>query len=521
MEGDDEPDPENSGEDATGTRSDGSAVPSEMLMVSSSRLLELPAASVASVASKKGDVLHHLEQYYKSNFTSSASLTLEDTRRPGLTCVLPKNFVLPRSIVKRSLQFLDQEGSPDCPGEMKLGEMLKAMHRFHNKFGQDTTIDWDLQFLEDMGINTNSQTFDPDWMVQWNRPTLFSRFAVRLGTMERIYFVLDLGDNSSVISRCVSGFLFTAVLVSLLLWIGGTMESIRVVPCAGTEINTCVPLEPRWMKTAELVCVWIFTLEILLRLICAPQARRELLNHRFLIAVITDHQSQVQQPPSTHLGRFRKFIFSIEAICDILSVVPFWAEAVLETADKQVEQLSVLRALKVTRVVRVYKLTRALNADLGQFNEINDLFRKVMGNASPAILMTFLLIIIALFFFGTFIWFCERGEWVDASNPRYQALFAVGMGTDKGAWLRVSSDGLTEELSPFDSIPGVFWWTVVTITTVGYGDQVPTTPLGKIVGSVAMLYGTVILGLPLFVVGATFGQEYDRLMKDAKRRLGP
>ncbi|CAJ1403913.1 unnamed protein product [Effrenium voratum] len=34
-----------------------------------------------------------------------------------------------------------------------------------------------------------------------------------------------------------------------------------------------------------------------------------------------------------------------------------------------------------------------------------------------------------------------------------------------------------------------------------------------------MLYGTVILGLPLFVVGATFGQEYDRLMKDAKRRL--
>lgn len=33
-----------------------------------------------------------------------------------------------------------------------------------------------------------------------------------------------------------------------------------------------------------------------------------------------------------------------------------------------------------------------------------------------------------------------------------------------------------------------------------------------------MLYGTVILGLPLFVVGATFGQEYDRLMKAAKRR---
>jgi len=203
-------------------------------------------------------------------------------------------------------------------------------------------------------------------------------------------------------------------------------------------------------------------------------------------------------------------------------VAPFWAELllllVLEDQKGQVQHLNLLRILKVTRVFRVFKLTRALNADLGQFNEINDLFKKVMTNAFPAILMTILLIFTALFFFGTFVWFLERGEWVPRGDPRYEELVTGDRGTEKGAFLRVSKDGLTEELSPFDSVPGAFWWTLVTISTVGYGDQVPISMGGKMVGAVAMLYGTVILGLPLFVVGATFGQEYDRLMKAAKRR---
>jgi len=271
------------------------------------------------------------------------------------------------------------------------------------------------------------------------------------------------------------------------------------------------------METVEMVCVWVFTAEILLRLICVAQTRSELLNQRYLIDVITE---QIEwNAPRSGARRFLAFLFSIQAICDVLSVIPFWVELILQpTQGTSVAELSLLRVLYITRVVRLFKLTRALNADLGQFNEINDLFKKVLANAAPAILMTVLLIVIALFFFGTFIWFCERGEWVGKDSPRYQALVIGDRGSEAGAWLRVAADGLTEELSPFTSIPGAFWWTIVTITTVGYGDQVPTSWVGKTVGSVAMLYGTVILGLPLFVVGATFGQEYNRLMKDAKRR---
>lgn len=455
----------------------------------------------------KKRVLQHLEKYYhETHFTRQTSD--DQQKQTAQRCILPRNFIVPRSSVKRSLQVMDQRDTPDCPGEVKLGELLKAVDRFHRAFGEKKDPNWDVELME-------------DWSVSWNRSPIYSRFCVQLGQLERLYFILDMGDNSSRLSSLVSGFLFTAVVVSLSCFILGTGEGIRMLPCAGMEINQCVPAEPPWMAMAEEICVWIFTLEIFLRIISAPQARRELLNHRYIISIIANEELPFS-PPMTACGRFVSFTFSFEAICDILSVAPFWAELLLMVllADQtgQVQNFNLLRILKVTRVFRIFKLTRALNADLGQFNEINDLLKKVMSNAFPAILMTILLIFMALFFFGTFVWFLERGEWVPRGDPRYEDLVTGDRGSETGAFLRVSNDGLTEELSPFDSVPGAFWWTLVTISTVGYGDQVPNSHLGKMVGGVAMLYGTVILGLPLFVVGATFGQEYDRLMKAAKRR---
>eukprot|EP00933_Yihiella_yeosuensis_P028901 TRINITY_DN22674_c0_g1_i1.p1 TRINITY_DN22674_c0_g1~~TRINITY_DN22674_c0_g1_i1.p1 ORF type:complete len:556 (-),score=86.47 TRINITY_DN22674_c0_g1_i1:77-1546(-) len=330
-----------------------------------------------------------------------------------------------------------------------------------------------------------------------------------------------MAENSTICSRIVSTCLLVAVLISLACWMIGTVDGVRIIPCEGTAINSCIPREPRWMEAAETICVWIFTAEVLLRLISAGHARSELLNQRYLISIITGdiHLDAASSAAST-FQRFVRFLLSPEAICDLLSVVPYWVEVAIDESggDSEVDKISLLRLLYIVRVTRVFKLGRALNADLGQLNEVNDLFRKVLINASPAILMTVLLIIIALFFFGTFIWFCERGEWVDYTDARYQVLVNGSRGNGDGAWLRKGLDGVSEELSPFDSIPASFWWTMVTITTVGYGDQVPYTGFGKLVGSAAMLYGTVILGLPLFVVGATFGQEYDRLMKTAKRR---
>mmetsp|Transcript_27082 Transcript_27082/g.69714 ORF Transcript_27082/g.69714 Transcript_27082/m.69714 type:complete len:100 (+) Transcript_27082:2470-2769(+) len=51
----------------------------------------------------------------------------------------------------------------------------------------------------------------------------------------------------------------------------------------------------------------------------------------------------------------------------------------------------------------------------------------------------------------------------------------------------------TNEAIIFSSIPSTFWWCIVTLTTVGYGDVVPKSVLGKILASAIMLFGMVLL----------------------------
>lgn len=56
----------------------------------------------------------------------------------------------------------------------------------------------------------------------------------------------------------------------------------------------------------------------------------------------------------------------------------------------------------------------------------------------------------------------------------------------------------------FTSIPDTFWWSVITITTIGYGDQVPATASGKAVAGICMVLGTLIIALPLFRFASQF-----------------
>ena len=62
----------------------------------------------------------------------------------------------------------------------------------------------------------------------------------------------------------------------------------------------------------------------------------------------------------------------------------------------------------------------------------------------------------------------------------------------------------------FGSIPAAAWWALSTLTTVGYGDIVPVTPLGKVFGSIVMLLGLGMFALPIAILSAGFSQESAR-----------
>lgn len=59
----------------------------------------------------------------------------------------------------------------------------------------------------------------------------------------------------------------------------------------------------------------------------------------------------------------------------------------------------------------------------------------------------------------------------------------------------------------FGSIPHAFWWAIATITTVGYGDVVPITTLGKTIGGIVMLMGYGMIALPVGIIASAFAHE--------------
>ena len=62
----------------------------------------------------------------------------------------------------------------------------------------------------------------------------------------------------------------------------------------------------------------------------------------------------------------------------------------------------------------------------------------------------------------------------------------------------------------FGSVPQAAYWAMTTLTTVGYGDATPVTPLGKLWSMVTMLFGLCILALPVAIISTGFAQEVGR-----------
>ena len=92
----------------------------------------------------------------------------------------------------------------------------------------------------------------------------------------------------------------------------------------------------------------------------------------------------------------------------------------------------------------------------------------------------------------------------------------------------ISGNPITEDKRFFSSIPTAMWWSVVTLTTTGYGDMYPSTVLGRIVAAFTMFAGLILFSILMNIVGKTimvllFGETLDNQeQKDASadQKLG-
>jgi voltage-gated potassium channel len=179
----------------------------------------------------------------------------------------------------------------------------------------------------------------------------------------------------------------------------------------------------------------------------------------------------VESPKYAHpvFGRMR-YAFTPMALVDLLAIVPSYLPYLGVN-------LLTLRAFRLVRLLRLLKLGRYSEA-LQRLGRV--VHRKRFELASTAVIAVFLLVVAA-------------------------ALLHAAEGV--------------EQPDRFGSLPDAMWWAVVTMTTVGYGDVYPVTPVGRVLGSFVAFLGVGLFALPTGILGAGFLEESNRarLQETAKR----
>lgn len=148
----------------------------------------------------------------------------------------------------------------------------------------------------------------------------------------------------------------------------------------------------------------------------------------------------------------KDYIFSFMGIIDFLSILPFFMSLLFPFT----KFLSIIRLLRILRVFRILNLMDYMND--GQY------IVQALKNSSRKIYIFLLFILILVTILGSLMYVVESGE------------------------------------NGFTDIPTCIYWAVVTITTVGYGDISPITPLGKFISVILMLCGYSIIAVPTGIV---------------------
>jgi len=160
----------------------------------------------------------------------------------------------------------------------------------------------------------------------------------------------------------------------------------------------------------------------------------------------------------------RAYIFSFYGLIDLLATLPTYLSLFIPGA----QHLLVIRIFRVLRVFRIFKLFHYVS-------EANVLVRSLISSRRKisVFLMSVLTMIVV---FGALMYLIEGPE------------------------------------NGFTSLPRSMYWAIVTVTTVGYGDIAPHTPLGQLVAAMAMITSYAIIAIPTGILSAELIQESQRMI---------
>ena len=239
--------------------------------------------------------------------------------------------------------------------------------------------------------------------------------------------IFDRSKKPTTLSYAVNFFLFSLIILNVA---AVTLESIASV-------------RTRWqdqLTAFELVSVFIFTVEYLLRIWSAPE-----------------HQDLSGETGSQ---KRKAYIFSFTGVIDLLAILPYLLQLIGLSAD--------MRMLRVLRLARLLKFSHYTSA-------LEDLMSAIYSERK-AFLAALYLLILALFLSSSLIYVAENEVQPDV----------------------------------FSSIPETMWWSIVTLTTVGYGDVSPVTAVGKLIGAATAMMGVCSIALLTGIIGAGFSNQMSK-----------
>ena len=163
-----------------------------------------------------------------------------------------------------------------------------------------------------------------------------------------------------------------------------------------------------------------------------------------------------------------KFITSGYGIIDLFSILPFYLPFIFPF------DLRVLRILRLFRLLRIFKL--------GRFSKSMKTIGSVLKETRSDLAITIFVASILLILSSTLMYYVEH----DAQPDK------------------------------FENIGNAMWWGIATLTTVGYGDIYPITPLGKFLSAIIALIGIGFVALPTGIISSAFIEKIREKKKDKK-----
>jgi voltage-gated potassium channel len=214
--------------------------------------------------------------------------------------------------------------------------------------------------------------------------------------------------------------------------------------------------------------IFLNVLAVVLETVTSVRTKFAVMFHAFEFFSITifaiEYLSRVvtcTQSPKFRREKFGriKYIFSPMALIDLAAIMPYFLPLLIPY------DLRIIRALRLFRVLRILKLSR--------HHDSVRLLVDVLVRRKGELLTTTLSLFILLTLSSTLMYYIESGAQPNA----------------------------------FENIPKAMWWGTVTLTTVGYGDIYPITPLGKFVGSIVAFLGIGLFALPAGIIASGFAES--------------